>query len=56
LNLLSLSYFKGNIWAGNTKANIASFVDERANQEQRDALQKILREKLVALWHKLQIL
>lgn len=30
LNLLALSYFKGNIWAGNTKANIASFVDEQA--------------------------
>jgi hypothetical protein len=27
LNLLALSYFKGNIWEGNTKANIASFVD-----------------------------
>ena len=45
LNLLALSYFKGNIWAGNTKANIASFVDERADQQQRDALQKIFTGK-----------
>ena len=45
MNLLALSYFKGNIWAGNTKANIASFVDERANLQQRDALQKIFTGK-----------
>jgi hypothetical protein len=45
LNLLALSYFKGNIWAGNTKANIASFIDERANQQQCDALQKIFTGK-----------
>jgi hypothetical protein len=45
LNLLALSYFKGNIWAGNTKANIASFVDERADQQQREALQKIFTGK-----------
>jgi hypothetical protein len=29
--------FKGNIWAGNTKANIAVFFDERGNEEQRNA-------------------
>jgi hypothetical protein len=46
LNLLALSYFKGNIWAGgNTKANIASFVDERADQQQREALQMIFTGK-----------
>src|ERR687895_2291223 len=45
LNLLALSYFKGNIWAGNTKANVASFVDERANPQQREALQKIFTGK-----------
>ena len=45
MNLLALSYFKGNIWAGNTKSNIASFVDERANLQQRDALQKIFTGK-----------
>jgi hypothetical protein len=45
LNVLLLSYFKGNIWEGNTKANIASFVDEQANQQQREALQMIFTGK-----------
>ena len=38
LSVLALSYFKGNIWAGDTKVNIAVFFDERASEEQRDAL------------------
>jgi hypothetical protein len=33
LNLLAISDFKGNIWAGNTKANIAMFFDDRASQQ-----------------------
>lgn len=41
LNVLALSYFKGNIWSGNTKVDIAVFFDERANKEQRDALNMI---------------
>lgn len=45
LNVLALSYFKGNIWSGNTKANIAVFFDERANKEQRDALNMIFTGK-----------
>jgi hypothetical protein len=45
LNLLALSYFKGNIWADNTKANIASFVDERADQQRREALRIIFTGK-----------
>jgi hypothetical protein len=45
LNVLALSYFKGNIWAGETKSSIASFVDERANQQQREALQMIFTGK-----------
>lgn len=45
LNALALSYFKGNIWAGNTKASIAFFIDERANQQQRHALQMIFTGK-----------
>jgi hypothetical protein len=40
-----LVYFKGNIWAGNTKATIAFFLDERANQKQREALQMIFSGK-----------
>jgi hypothetical protein len=45
LNVLELMYFKGNIWAGNTKASIAFFLDERANQKQRGALQMIFSSK-----------
>jgi hypothetical protein len=45
LNVLALSYFKGNIWTGNTKANIAIFFDDRANQQQRDALNMIFSGK-----------
>ena len=41
LNVVALADFKGNIWAGNTKANIAVFFDERANKEQRNALNMI---------------
>jgi hypothetical protein len=45
LNVLALSYFKGNIGAGETKSSIASFVDERANRQQREALQMIFTGK-----------
>jgi hypothetical protein len=45
LNVLALSYFKGNIWSGNTKVNIAVFFDEWANEEQRDALNMIFTGK-----------
>jgi hypothetical protein len=45
LNVIALSYFKGNIWAGETKASMAFFVDERADQQQRHALQMIFTGK-----------
>jgi hypothetical protein len=45
LSVLALSYFKGNIWAGDTKANIAVFFDERASEQQRDALNMIFTGK-----------
>jgi hypothetical protein len=45
LNVLVLSYFKGNIWAGETKFTGAFFFDERADQQQRDALQMIFSGK-----------
>lgn len=45
LNVLAVSYFKGNIWSGNTKADIAVFFDERANGLQRDALNMIFTGK-----------
>jgi hypothetical protein len=42
---LALADFRGNIWAGNTKANIAVFFDESADEEQRDALNMIFTGK-----------
>jgi hypothetical protein len=45
LNVLAPSYFKGNIWEGNTKAIIGSFVDERADQQQCEALLMIFTGK-----------
>ena len=41
LNALALDYFKGNVWAGETKITLAFFFDERVNPEQREALQMI---------------
>ena len=40
LNVLALGYFEGNIWAG-AKAIMGIFIDERADDRQRDALQMI---------------
>ena len=45
LNVLILTYFKGNIWAGETKLDIALFFDERADEEQRSALNMIFTGK-----------
>jgi hypothetical protein len=45
LNVLGLGYFKGNIWAGNTKATLGFFLDEHANQKQRESLQMIFSGK-----------
>jgi hypothetical protein len=39
-SVVALGYFKGNIWAG-AKAAMGIFVDERANPQQREALQMI---------------
>lgn len=41
LNLLGVSNFVGNIWAGETKAAMGMFMDQRADERQREALQKI---------------
>ena len=40
LNVLAIGYFKGNIWAG-AKGTMGIFLDERANPQQREALQMI---------------
>ena len=45
LNVLILDYFKGNVWAGKTKVDIALFFDESANEEQRKALNMIFTGK-----------
>lgn len=41
LNVMAIGAFDGNIWEGQTKATMAIFLDERANDRQRDALQMI---------------
>ena len=41
LNVMALGIFKGNIWEGQTKASMAMFIDERADERQREALQMI---------------
>jgi hypothetical protein len=45
LNVLGLGSFTGNIWAGQTKATIGFFIDEKANEQQREALQMIFSGK-----------
>jgi hypothetical protein len=45
LNVLAISYFKGNIWAGETKADFAIYFDETANEEQRNSLNMIFSGK-----------
>ncbi|MFL6402702.1 MAG: DUF1326 domain-containing protein [Nitrososphaeraceae archaeon] len=47
LNALILDSFKGNIWAGDgkTKLNVAIFFDEKANEQQREALNMIFSGK-----------
>jgi hypothetical protein len=41
LNVVALATFEGNIWAGDTKATMGIFLDERADDSQRQALQMI---------------
>ena len=41
LSLIGVSAFEGNIWAGEAKADIGLFIDERADESQREALQMI---------------
>src|SRR5215813_14903480 len=40
LSVLALGYYRGNIWAG-AKASMGIFIDDRANERQREALQMI---------------
>ena len=41
LSVVALGYFEGNIWGGETKATMAIYMDERADEGQREALQMI---------------
>jgi hypothetical protein len=52
LNVLILDSFKGNIWAGETKADLALFFDERADEDQRKALDMIFTGKAGGLMGK----
>src|SRR5919197_2463110 len=45
LNVLGVGGFTGNIWAGNTKVTAGFFFDEKANEQQREALQMIFAGK-----------
>ncbi len=45
LNVLALGTFEGNIWAGETKATMGIYMDERANDRQREALQMVFAGK-----------
>lgn len=41
LNLIGVGHFVGNIWGGETKATMGFFIDQRATEPQRAALQLI---------------
>ena len=47
LNVIAVGSFEGNIWAGDgkTKVNLALFFDEKANEQQREALNMIFSGK-----------
>jgi hypothetical protein len=40
-SLLALAAFEGNVWAGEAKVRMGLFIDERADERQREALQTI---------------
>jgi hypothetical protein len=41
LNVIGVAHFAGNIWAGEAKVSLGLFIDERANERQRQALQLV---------------
>ena len=41
LNLVAVNAFEGNVWAGEAKVTLGLFIDERADDRQRQALQMI---------------
>jgi hypothetical protein len=38
LNVVALGSFEGNIWAGETKVTVGMYMDERADESQREAM------------------
>src|SRR5262245_15415961 len=41
LNVLGVAHFEGNIWAGQAKVSLGLFIDARADEPQRQALQMV---------------
>src|SRR5438552_3292150 len=41
LNVVALGSFEGNLWTGEAKATMGIYIDERADERQREALQMI---------------
>ena len=41
LNVVALGFFEGNVWAGEAKPSMGIYMDERADERQREALQTI---------------
>jgi hypothetical protein len=41
LNVLAVSQFDGNVWAGEARLTLGLYIDARADERQRDALQKV---------------
>jgi hypothetical protein len=41
MNVVALGWFQGNVWAGEAKVTMGIYIDERADVQQREALQMI---------------
>jgi hypothetical protein len=41
LNVLAVAAFDGNIWSGNANVSLGLYIDERADERQREALQTV---------------
>jgi hypothetical protein len=41
LNVLAVSQFDGNVWAGEARLTLGLYIDARADERQRDVLQKV---------------
>ena len=41
LNVLAVGQFDGNIWAGEARLTLGLYLDARADERQRDALQRV---------------